>query len=148
MSKDKVEAFVYIWRDSSRKKFYIGYHKGTVDDNYAHSSSLMESFSMNSVPAGYKRKILAQGSSEEMIELEQKLLENRKERRWDKYHNIMTGPFPYPWDDEEYRKNHIRTSKARWEDEEYRKMVTCGRHIAVHGRVDGIPSRCAEETAA
>ena len=32
------EAFVYIWRDSNNSKFYIGYHKGTVDDNYAHSS--------------------------------------------------------------------------------------------------------------
>ena len=79
------EAFVYLWRDSINKKFYLGYHKGSIDDNYAHSSTVMESFTMNTKPDGFKRRILAVGSSDEMMKLEQMLLVNRKERgRWEK----------------------------------------------------------------
>jgi hypothetical protein len=121
MSKNH-EAFVYLWRDSVNKKFYLGYHKGSPDDNYAHSSSLMESFTMNNVPNGFKRRILAVGSNEEMMELELKLLKNRKERgRWDKYYNINYSTYPYLWDDPEHRKKVSHSTKEQWKDPEYRK---------------------------
>jgi hypothetical protein len=115
------EAFVYIWRDSSASKFYLGYHKGSVDDNYAHSSTVMESFTMNSVPSGFTRRILATGTNEEMIALEQTLLVNRKERRWEKYHNISLAMYPYLWDDPEYRAMMGRGLKARSGDPEFRQ---------------------------
>ena len=75
--------------------FYLGYHKGTPDDSYTHSSTVMESFTKTSIPSYMRRRILATGTVEEMIELENKLLDNRKEKCWDKYYNV-TVAFPPP----------------------------------------------------
>ena len=123
----KPEAFVYLWRDSNANKFYLGYHKGAVDDNYAHSSTVMESFTMKSIPTGFTRRILATGTNEEMIDLERKLLENRKEMgRWNKYYNIAVTTFPYLWDDPEFRRRHSERlaaqNKAQWADPEFCRM--------------------------
>ena len=69
--------FVYLWRDSKNKKWYVGSHKGEPDDGYTHSSTLMESFTMDEKPSYMKRRILAYGFHEDMLELEYKLfLEN------------------------------------------------------------------------
>ena len=97
MSK-KAEAFVYLWQDARHKpcKYYIGYHKGHPDDGCTHSSKVFESFTKYTIPNGVKRRILATGTSEEMMELENKLLNNRKERgKFDIYYNIITS-FPPP----------------------------------------------------
>jgi hypothetical protein len=121
----KDEAFVYIWRDSNSSKFYLGYHKGSTDDNYAHSSTAMESFTMWSIPDGYKRRILATGTNEEMIELETKLLTNRNERgQWWKYHNISTNTFPILRDDPEYYEMQSERTKEQWTDPEFCKMMS------------------------
>ena len=85
------EAFVYIWYDSKNRMYYIGKHKGTPDDGYTHSSTIMESFKSDEVPSHMKRRILAYGTHEEMCELEHKLLLNRKARCWDKYYNAWLG---------------------------------------------------------
>ena len=87
------EAFVYMWYDSKNSMYYIGYHKGTPDDGYTHSSSIMESFKI--APKGFRRRILAYGTPDEMMQLESDLLKNRKERCWDKYYNVITQ-FPPP----------------------------------------------------
>ena len=87
------EAFVYMWYDSKNSMYYIGYHKGTLDDGYTHSSSIMESFKI--APKGFRRRILAYGTPDEMMQLESDLLKNRKERCWDKYYNVITQ-FPPP----------------------------------------------------
>jgi flagellar biosynthesis GTPase FlhF len=87
------EAFVYMWYDSENSMYYIGYHKGTPDDGYTHSSSIMESFKI--APKGFRRRILAYGTRDEMVQLESDLLKNRKERCWDKYYNVITQ-FPPP----------------------------------------------------
>ena len=89
------EAFVYLWFDIKNRMFYLGSHKGTPDDSYTHSSSVMETFTKTSIPSYMRRRILATGTHEEMIELENKLLDNRKEKCWDKYHNA-TVAFPPP----------------------------------------------------
>ena len=89
------EAFVYLWFDIKNRMFYLGSHKGTPDDSYTHSSSVMEKFTKTSIPSYMRRRILATGTHEEMIELENKLLDNRKEKCWDKYHNA-TVAFPPP----------------------------------------------------
>lgn len=81
------EAFVYLWYDSLNKKYYLGSSIGK-DPNYAHSSSVMESFTMSTKPAYMHRKILDEGTHEEMCDLEIKLLKNRKERCWDRYYNV------------------------------------------------------------
>ena len=79
----KEEAFVYLWQDARQKsiRYYLGYHKGNPDDSYTHSSSVFESFSKDSIPAGVRRRVIAIGSAEEMMELENKLLNNRKGSR-------------------------------------------------------------------
>ena len=87
------EAFVYMWYDSKNSMYYIGYHKGTPDDGYTHSSSIMESFKI--APKGFRRRILAYGTRDEMMQLESDLLKNRKEKCWDKYYNVITQ-FPPP----------------------------------------------------
>ena len=89
------DAFVYLWFDTKNRMFYLGSHKGTPDDSYTHSSSIMEKFTKTSIPSYMRRRILATGTHEEMIELENKLLDNRKEKCWDKYHNA-TVAFPPP----------------------------------------------------
>ena len=89
------DAFVYLWFDTKNRMFYLGSHKGTPDDSYTHSSSIMEKFTKTSIPSYMRRRILATGTVEEMIELENKLLDNRKEKCWDKYYNV-TVAFPPP----------------------------------------------------
>ena len=88
------ESFVYLYRDSKNKKFYLGKHKGSPNDDYTHSSTVMERFSKNNQPKHIKRRILCYGTDPEMCELEQTLLKNRKSKCWDKYHNVSVG-FPY-----------------------------------------------------
>ena len=83
-----VEAFVYLWYNSIKKMFYLGVHKGTPDDGYTHSSTVWESFTMDTIPKGVRRRILAYGTYEEMYILENKLLVNRKNRCWDRYYNV------------------------------------------------------------
>ena len=85
------EAFVYIWYDSKNRMYYIGKHKGTPDDGYTHSSSVMESFKSDEVPSHMKRRILAFGTHEEMCYLENKLLLDRKSKCWDRYYNESLG---------------------------------------------------------
>ena len=70
------EAFVYKWTDSINNKFYVGFHKGTPDDGYTHSSYVWPRFSMNNIPEGVSREIIATGSWEEMAQLESDILDN------------------------------------------------------------------------
>ena len=94
-----LEAFLYIWYDSIEKMFYLGWHKGTAYDNYGQSSSvLMEGYKGNKpwklysdAPPHFKRRILAWGTSLEMMQLENKLLMSRKVRFNPKYYNKSYG---------------------------------------------------------
>src|SRR6056300_150888 len=124
------EAFVYLWQDAREKpyRYYLGYHKGSPDDSYTHSSTVFESFTKDSFPDGVSRRILATGTSEEMMELENKLLNNRKESKWDRYYNICVSFPPYMWDDPEFRQmkseNSSETVKKLWDDPEFRQMMS------------------------
>jgi hypothetical protein len=89
------EAFVYMWHDSKNSMYYIGSHQGTPDDGYTHSSKVMEQFKAHSIPEGFSRRILAYGTVPDMRQLENDLLNNRKEKCWDKYYNVATC-FPPP----------------------------------------------------
>jgi len=72
--------------------FYLGYHGGHPDDDYTHSSSVMEKFTKKTIPSYMHRRILATGTEQEMIDLEDKLHLNRIERgKWDKYYNVVRG---------------------------------------------------------
>src|SRR6056300_462960 len=87
----KHEAFIYLWYDAPNKMYYLGKHKGTPDDGYTHSSTIWESFTMDNIPKGARRRILAYGTDKEICLLEHELLKNRKKRCWDRYYNNSLG---------------------------------------------------------
>lgn len=88
----KQEGFIYIWRDRKRKLFYIGSHKGTIDDGYICSSMLMKQ-AYNKRPHDFKRRILEYVKFEkhtELIERENYWLSKIKPQELHKvrYYNI------------------------------------------------------------
>ena len=85
------EAFVYLWRNAKTNKYYIGSHKGTIDDGYTHSSDELPDFPKRSryIPDHYSRRILAHGTELEMQRLERKLQLNRKAKCWNRYYNVQ-----------------------------------------------------------
>ena len=85
------EAFVYLWYDAPNDMYYLGKHKGLLDDKYTHSSTIWESFTKDNIPEGVTRRILAYGTDEEMCILEHELLVNRKKRCWNRYYNESLG---------------------------------------------------------
>ena len=110
------EAFVYMWYIASTGMYYIGY-SGKDSDEYTHSSKDEEfcklvpnSYSsiverrdfLKKIPKGIRRRVLARGTREEMIELEHELLENRKAKCWDRYYNIITFFPPPPMSGEDH----------------------------------------------
>jgi integrase len=87
------EGFCYLWYNTITKKKYLGKHIGSVEDNYAHSSKIMESFKMDSVPPYMKRRIIFKGSKKEVTETEGRLLNKLSKRpeKWKSYYNIHKG---------------------------------------------------------
>jgi hypothetical protein len=71
------EAFVYLWYDGNTHKFYLGWHLGSPNDGYTHSSTVMPKFTADNIPPGFRRRILAYGTRDEMIALEERLLTDR-----------------------------------------------------------------------
>jgi hypothetical protein len=122
--------------------YYIGYHQGTPDDGYTHSSKVMEQFKAHSIPEGFSRRILAYGTEPDMRQLEIDLLNNRKEKCWDKYYNVAVC-FPPPvksgkdchnyihgrsgtpeYNKEYYKENHEKVlEKAREYHKENREKI-------------------------
>jgi len=134
------EAFVYLWYDAPNDMYYLGKHKGSPDDTYTHSSTVWESFTKDNIPEGVTRKILAEGTDEEMCLLEHELLKNRKKRCWDRYYNESLGDPRYvdmsgennpmygklgennPSWGQKRPQVSIKTKK-QWQDPEFRKMM-------------------------
>lgn len=75
------KGFVYIWRDKKHNRYYIGSHKGNIDDGYICSSSWMKS-SYKRRPYDFSRKILGYcfTSRKELFELENYWLSKIKEK--------------------------------------------------------------------
>jgi len=70
-----MEAFVYEWINLTNNKKYIGYHKGSKDDGYICSSSssvFWEDFKNPNMK--WQRRILAEGTSDACLAIEQKIL--------------------------------------------------------------------------
>ena len=111
------ESFIYLWFDSKNRKFYLGYHGGHEDDKYTHSSNVMESFSKKNIPSYMRRRILARGSCSQMKQLEVDLLNNRREKCWDKYYNVMTDFPPSPM----FGSDNPQYIDGRSSDPEYKK---------------------------
>lgn len=87
----KKEAFVYEWKNLTNGKSYIGYHKGSVDDGYITSSCNEEFWNdFNNPKMNWDRKIIAEGTSNECLRIEQRILKEI-DIKSDKYYNNARG---------------------------------------------------------
>ena len=87
------EAFVYCWREQATNKWYIGYHKGFLDDGYICSSQTVRPL-IESNPEGWTRKIYRYGTVKQMLELEHRILKRLDARNNPKSYNKSIS-FPY-----------------------------------------------------
>ena len=63
------EAFVYKWTHKETKRFYIGKHKGTIDDGYISSGkAFLDCYNVD--PNNFERQILFFGSNQQCLEQE------------------------------------------------------------------------------
>jgi len=105
------EAFAYEWYDAKNNMYYFGKHNGS-DPNYAHSSSVMPAFKMNTKPDHMHRTVLATGTKEEMALLEHTVLKTLRAdpELWAQYYNIGLGDPNYvPMDGD--NNNNYKTGK-------------------------------------
>jgi hypothetical protein len=85
------ESFVYLWRDSLKNRYYLGYHSG-YNPNYICSSKYMLA-EYKTRPQDFKRRILRTGTSKEMDKLEKRLLKSRYKHFGSRYYNLALS-FP------------------------------------------------------
>lgn len=114
------EAFVYLWFNSTENMFYLGYHKGSPEDGYSHSSKILEQFDANNPPIGWRRRILAVGTQSEMRQLEYELLKTRK-KKWNKYYNIAAG-WSFPISQHLRDTISVSNSKREWSEFSRKKL--------------------------
>ena len=127
------DAFIYIWKDRKRKKYYIGSHIGNTHDGYICSSIWMNN-AYRKRPQDFKRRILENCNSENVYEREKYWLSMIKDVELNtKYYNAKKVPMGgdiyslLP----ESKKNEIRkkcsdSSKKFWKNidpESYKKRV-------------------------
>ena len=134
------EAFVYIWYHGPTKRYYLGKHKGAIDDGYSHSSSVMESWDANNPPDGWRRRILFYGTDEEVIREEERLLRNR----WQKGHinarylNLAIGA-NHVWAEvsrEKLSKSKFEFWKSKTPDERKQILSAANNSISYEQRRD------------
>ena len=82
--------FIYIWMNTERKKFYVGSHRGSIDDGYIGSGTLFKkAYEKN--PSVFKRRILQYvcGTHEDILLTEEKWLSliTSEEMYGKKYYN-------------------------------------------------------------
>jgi hypothetical protein len=66
-------AFVYRWRNTLTKEWYVGYHCGTADDGYICSSDVAKPRILNET-GQWQRRILRWGDPMDMLQLERRIL--------------------------------------------------------------------------
>lgn len=109
-----MEAFVYQWINLSNNKKYIGYHKGSQDDGYICSSSNSEFWEDFKNPKmKWKRLILAEGTSNDCLKIEQKILKNMDLRSDEFYNNARGSEIIFTNDVLEKMSN---SHKERWKN--------------------------------
>jgi hypothetical protein len=83
-----MDSFVYIWKNLTNGRQYIGYHKGNLNDGYI-CSSKNETFwtDFYSPEMKWGRIIVFEGTSQECLEMEQEILKNIDLRDSEYYNN-------------------------------------------------------------
>jgi hypothetical protein len=116
-----MEAFVYKWINLSNNKKYIGYHKGLQDDGYICSSSNSEFWNDFKNPnMKWERQILAEGTSNDCLKIEQKILKEIDLRSDEFYNNARGSEIIFT---DNVLKKMSNSHKERWKNmsEEDRK---------------------------
>jgi len=80
MSTNIYNSYIYIWYDTRAKLFYVGGHKGTVEDSYVCSNPMMLR-AYKKRPESFKFRVLeyVNGSNDDLRKAEQKWLNLIKE---------------------------------------------------------------------
>lgn len=71
---DKKTVFVYCWTDMKTDMIYVGRHRGTFDDGYVTSSKHFNK-EYKQRPFDFSRQIIAEGTWDDILILERKILE-------------------------------------------------------------------------
>jgi hypothetical protein len=89
-----MDSFVYRWRNTQTRQWYIGYHKGSEHDGYICSSETVKPLIQRD-PAQWQRKILRTGTKQEMVALEHKILKQLQARKNPRSLNLTNGGKDY-----------------------------------------------------
>lgn len=85
-----MDSFVYRWRNQQTRMWYIGYHKGTIDDGYI-CSSRQAKLDITANPTMWQRKILKTGTKHDMCVLERQLLTKLQAKTNPLSYNLHNG---------------------------------------------------------
>ncbi len=84
------EAFVYCWTDHKTNMLYVGSHRGTESDGYICSSKPMLA-EYTQRPHDFTRQIIATGNTEDIRELEHRILLSSNAANDLEFYNIGHG---------------------------------------------------------
>ena len=119
------QSFVYLWRDSLKNRFYLGYHNG--NDPYYRCSSKIVKKELRVRPQDFSRRIIKTGTKEEMSMLERRLLQKRKHHFGNRYYNLMIpsdGGFKTVIWTDEMKKARSLAYKGRAKSEETKRKIS------------------------
>ena len=121
----KVKSFVYLWRDSLFKKYYIGYTCGWRPNYICSSVAMLTQYKVR--PHHFKRRILQYGTRKEMVKLEKRLLKSRFKYFGSRYYNLALS-FPLiMFTDEVRRKISEARKRQKFSEETRRKIGLAGK---------------------
>ena len=128
-----MSGFVYRWYDSSNGMYYVGSHKGTVDDGYIGSGKRF-SRAYSKRPECFTREIFYVG--EDYRELEEFILDTIDAKSNPAYYNLINGSFNCRFSKEQREKisNSLRGKKASKEAREKMSLSRTGEKNHFYGK--------------
>jgi len=123
-----MDSFVYIWKNLTNGRQYIGYHKGSLNDGYI-CSSKNETFwtDFYSPEMKWERIIIFEGTSQECLEREQEILKNIDLNDPEYYNNARGASVIFS---EEVTKKMSLSHKKRWELMDDEDRINFGKKIS------------------
>lgn len=104
--------FVYLWKNLINGMYYVGSHKGDVNDGYIGSGKYFKS-AYRKNPSNFVREILYVG--EDFLDYEQELLEFIDAESNDKFYNLVNkvGVGWHPCHTKEARRKRAQSMKGK-----------------------------------
>ena len=135
-----MSGFVYRWYDNSNGMYYVGSHKGTVNDGYIGSGKRF-SRAYSKRPECFTREILYVG--EDYRELEEFILDTIDAKSNPAYYNLINGSFNCKFSKEQREKisNSLRGKKASKEAREKMSASRTGEKNHFYGRTHSEETR-------